>query len=93
MAKPLFVHRISTSVRLQTLQKKIKELSLDLREKVVDLHKTGMDYISKTLMVEVTTVGAKIQEHLEVWGSKPNLTWWGFCDRESNGPKITAGVS
>lgn len=44
---------------------KTKELSVDLREKIVDLHKTGMGYktISKKLGVKVTTVGAIVRKY------------------------------
>ncbi len=39
---------------------KIKELSKDVRDKIVDLHKAGMGYktIAKQLGEKVTTVGA-----------------------------------
>ncbi len=41
---------------------KTKELSKDVRDKIVDLHKAGMDYktIAKQLGEKVTTVGAII---------------------------------
>ncbi len=41
---------------------KTKELSKDVRDKIVDLHKTGMGYktIAKQLGEKVTTVGAII---------------------------------
>ena len=43
---------------------KTKELSKDIRDKIVDLHKTGMGYkkISKQLGENVTTVGAIIRK-------------------------------
>ncbi len=41
-----------------------KELSKDVRDKIVDLHKAGMGYktIAKQLGVKVTTVGAIIHK-------------------------------
>ena len=41
---------------------KTKELSMDVRDKIVDLHKAGMSYktITKQLGEKVTTVGAII---------------------------------
>ncbi len=43
---------------------KTKELSKDVRDKTVDLHKAGMDYktIAKQLGEKVTTVGAIIRK-------------------------------
>ncbi len=43
---------------------KNKELSKDVRDKIVDLHKTGMGYktIAKQLGEKVTTVGAIIRK-------------------------------
>ncbi len=43
---------------------KTKELSKDARDKIVDLHKTGMGYktIAKQLGEKVTTVGAIIRK-------------------------------
>ncbi len=43
---------------------KTKELSKDARDKIVDLHKTGMGYkaIPKQLGEKVTTVGAIIRK-------------------------------
>ncbi|TWW59225.1 Transposable element [Takifugu flavidus] len=45
---------------------KTKELSQDLRDRIVDLHKSGMGYknISKLLGIKVTTIGA-IKAHVE----------------------------
>ncbi|KAK3535766.1 hypothetical protein QTP70_021084, partial [Hemibagrus guttatus] len=61
-----------------------KELSKDVRDKIVDLHKAGMGYktITKQLSEKVTTVGAiickwkkhKITESPLVWGSMQDLT-------------------
>ncbi len=50
---------------------KTKELSKDVRDKIVDLHKAGMDYktIAKQLGEKVTTIGAIIRK----W-KKYNLT-------------------
>ncbi len=47
---------------LSTTMGKTKELSMDIRDKIVDLHKAGMGYktISKKLSEEETTVGAII---------------------------------
>ncbi|KAI4890731.1 hypothetical protein NFI96_009044 [Prochilodus magdalenae] len=46
---------------------KTKELSQDLRVRIVDLHKAGMGYkkISKVLDVKVTTIGAIIRKFKE----------------------------
>ena len=43
---------------------KTKELSKDIRDKIVDLHKAGMGYkkISKQLGEKLTTVGAIIRK-------------------------------
>ncbi|KAL0161506.1 hypothetical protein M9458_045231, partial [Cirrhinus mrigala] len=43
---------------------KTKELSKDVREKIVDLHKAGMGYktIAKQLGEKVTTIGAIIHK-------------------------------
>ncbi len=43
---------------------KTKELSMDVRDKIVDLHKAGMGYktITKQLGEKVTTVGAIIRK-------------------------------
>ena len=46
---------------------KTKELSKDIRDKIVDLHKAGMGYqkISKQLGEKLTTVGAIIRKMKE----------------------------
>lgn len=43
---------------------KTKDLSKDVRGKIVDLHKAGMGYktISKKLGYKVTTIGATVQK-------------------------------
>ena len=43
---------------------KTKELSQDLRDRIVDLHKSGMGYknISKMLGIKVTTIGAIVRK-------------------------------
>lgn len=43
---------------------KTKELSQDLRDRIVDLHKSGMGYknISKMLGIKVTTIGATVRK-------------------------------
>ncbi len=55
--------RITTDSKLSTMAK-TKELSKDVRDKIVDLHKTGMGYktIDKQLGKKVTTVGAIIHK-------------------------------
>ncbi len=64
---------------------KTKELSKDVRDKIVDLHKAGMGYktIVKQLGENVTTVGAiihKWKKHKNngqspsAWGSMQDLT-------------------
>ena len=71
---------------------KTKELSKDIRDKIVDLHKPGMGYkkISKQLGEKLTTVGAiirkwKKQSHRQspsVWGSTQDLASWDINDDE-----------
>ena len=72
---------------------KTRELSKDIRDKIVDVHKAGMGYekISKQLGEKVTTVGAIIskmeetQSHRQspsVWGSKQDLASWDINDDE-----------
>ncbi len=71
---------------------KTKELSKDVKDKIVDLHKAGMGYktIAKQLGEKVTTVGViirKRKKHIpSVWGSMQDLTLWSFNDHE-NGEK------
>ena len=66
---------------------KTKELSKDIRDKIVDLHKAGMGYkkISKQLGEKLTTVGAIIRKWKKhkvtdqspsVWGSTQDLASW-----------------
>ncbi len=73
---------------------KTKELSKDVRDKIVDLHKAGMGYktIAKQLGEKVTTVGAIIRkwkkhknncQSLSDWGSMQDLTSWSFRDHEN----------
>ncbi len=72
---------------------KTKELSKDVRDKIVDLHTAGMGYktISKQLDEKVTTVGAiirkwkehKITQSPSDWGSMQDLTSWSFNDHEN----------
>ncbi len=64
-----------------------KELSKDVRDKIVDLHKTGMDYktISKQLGEKVTTE-EETQNNSQSpsdWGSMQDLTSWSFNDHEN----------
>ena len=71
---------------------KTKELSKDIRDKIVDLHKAGMGYkkISKQLGEKLTTFGAiirkwekhKVTTNLSVWGSTQDLTSWDINDDE-----------
>ncbi len=78
--------------KLSTMSK-TKELSKEVRDKIVDLHKAGMGYktIAKQLGEKVTTVGAIILKWKEsqnncqspsVWGSMQDLTSWSFNDHE-----------
>ncbi len=82
---------------------KTKELSKDVRDKIVDLHKAGMDYktIAKQLGEKVTTVGAiickckkhKITVNLPRTGAPmQDLTSWSLnCHRPIYGtPKFTS---
>ncbi len=73
---------------------KTKELSKDIRHKIVDLHKAGMGYktIAKQLGEKVTTVGViirKWKKHTNncqspsVWGSMQDLTSYSFNDHEN----------
>ncbi len=54
---------------------KTKELSKDVRDKIVDLHKAGMDYktVTKQLGEKQTTVGVIIRKHKIT----VNLLWTG----------------
>ena len=72
---------------------KTKELSNDIKDKIVHLHKAGMGYkkISKQLGEKLTTVGAiirkwkKTQIHRQspsCWGSTQDLTSWDINDDE-----------
>ncbi len=55
---------------------KTKELSKDVRDKIVDLHKAGMGYktIAKKLGEKVTTVGPYFKVH-----NKVNRVWLQTC--------------
>ena len=73
---------------------KTKELSKDIRDRIVDLHKAGMGYkkISKQLGEKLTTVGAIIMEEKQshrqspsVWGSTQDLTSWDINDEKGQG--------
>ena len=68
---------------------KTKELSKDIRDKIVDLHKVGMGYkkISKQF-------GEKLEQLLEngrstkspsVWGSTQDVASWDINDDERSG--------
>ena len=58
------VHRSNQSDSKLSTMAKTKELSKDVRDKIVDLHKAGMGYktIAKQLGEKVTTVGAIIRK-------------------------------
>ncbi len=75
-----------------------KELSKDVRDKIVDLHKAGMGYktIAKQLGVKVTTVGGDYSQMEEtqnncqcpsVWGSMQNLKSEENTERERVCPR------
>ncbi len=77
---------------------KTKELSKDVRDKIVDLHKAGTGYktIAKQLGEKVTTVGViiskwmkhKICQSSTNWGFMQDLTLWSFNEHE-NGEEST----
>ncbi len=77
---------------------KTKELSKEVRDKIVDLHKGGMGYktIAKQLGEKGTTVCAIIHKWKKQnnchspsdWGSMQDLTSWSFNDHE-NGEEST----
>ncbi len=73
---------------------KTKELSKDVRDKIVDLHKAGMGCktITKQLDENETIVGAiicKWKKHKitvtlpQAWASMQDLTSWSFNDHEN----------
>ncbi len=70
---------------------KTKELSKDVRDKIVDLHKAGMGYktIAKQLGENSCCDYFQIEETQNncqspsVWGSMQDLTLWSFNDREN----------
>ncbi len=73
---------------------KTKELSKDVRDKIVDLHKAGMGYktIAKQLGEKVTNSWCDYSQMEEtqnncqspsVWGSMQDLTSWSFNDHEN----------
>ncbi len=80
---------------------KTKELSKDVRDKIVDLHKTGMGYKTITKQLgEKVTVGVIYSQMEETqnncqspsdWGSMQDLTSWSFNDHENvrNQPRTT----
>ncbi len=94
----LYNRRLSTEAINQSDSKlftmaKTKELSKDVRDKIVDLHKAGMGYktIAKQLGEKVTTTGAIIRKWKKqnncqspsVWGSMQDLASWSFNDHEN----------
>ncbi len=89
--------------KLSTMAKN-KELSKDVRNKIVDLLKAGMSYktITKQLGEKVTTTGAiihKWKKHKYCqspsdWGSMQDLSSWSFNDHENgkeSAQKYTGG--
>ena len=62
---------------------KTKELSKDVRDKIVDKAKMGDKTIAKQLGEKVTTVGAIICKSSSVLGSMQDLTSWSFNDHEN----------
>ena len=81
---------------------KTRELSKDIRDNIVDLHKAGMGYrtIGKQLGEKATAVGAiiRVQDDSQspsVWGSMQDLTSWGINDHEKgegSAQNYTAGA-
>ncbi len=75
---------------------KTKELSKDVRDKIVDLHKAGMGYktITKQLGDNRWCDYSQMEETQNncqsplVWGSMQDLTSWSFNDHE-NGEEST----
>ncbi len=73
---------------------KTKELSKDVRDRIVDLHKAVKGYktIAKQLGEKVATVGANIRKWTKqnncqspsVWGFMQDLTSWSFNDHENS---------
>ena len=72
---------------------KTKELSKDIRDKIVDLHKAGMGYkkISKQLGEKLTTVGAIIRKWKKhkvtanlPWSGAPRKISWNINDDEKD---------
>ncbi len=78
--------------KLYTMAKN-KELSKDVRDKMLDLHKAGMGYktITKQLGEKVKTVGEIIHKSPPNWGSMQDLNSWSFNDHE-NGEKSTQNI-
>ncbi len=86
---------------------KTKELSKDVRDKLVDLHKARMGYktIASQLGKKVTTVNSDYSQMEETqnnrqspsdWGSIQDLTSWSFSDHENGDESAqsdTAGSS
>ncbi len=70
---------------------KTKELSKDVRDKIVDLHKAGMGY--KTIASSLVRRWQQFKSQMEetqnncqspsVWGSMQDLTSWSFNDHEN----------
>ncbi len=78
--------------KLSTMAK-TKELSKDVRDKIVDLHKAGMSYktITKQLGEKVITTGVIIHKWKKTqncqspsdWGSMQDLSSWTFNDHKN----------
>ncbi len=69
---------------------KTKELSKDVRDKIVDLHKAGMGY--KTIAKQLDNSWCDYSQMEETqnncqspsdWGSMQDLTSWSFNDHEN----------
>ncbi|KAK3568380.1 hypothetical protein QTP86_005581 [Hemibagrus guttatus] len=91
--KDVMAEAINQSDSKLSIIAKTKELSKDVRVKIVDLYKAGMGYktISKQLGEKVTTVGAIIRKWKKhkitvslCLGSMQDLTSWSFNDHEND---------
>ncbi|KAI4871238.1 hypothetical protein NFI96_019770, partial [Prochilodus magdalenae] len=85
----LSTHSINQSDSNLSNMGKTKELSKDVRDKIIDLHKAGMGYktLSKMLGEKETTVGAIVRKWKKykmtlIWGSIQYLTSWGVPEYE-----------
>ncbi len=70
---------------------KTKKLSKDVRDKIVDLHKAGMDYKTITKQLGQKCLVSQMEETqnncLKIspsdWGSMQDLSSWSFNDHEN----------